>query len=252
MKKITKKTLWISLLLVSVIITIGFYCFYAYVGNYYEANNSATRALQNSDNVTVEFINKKDAVVFKPKEAKVGIIFYSGAKVEYTAYAPLLHAFAENGILCLAPNLNFNLAIFDQNAAGKYREMYPEIEKWYMAGHSMGGVFASKYAAKHSDEFEGVILLAAYSSVDLSDTNLNVISIYGTEDKVLNMKTYNDRLENLPKDYQEVVIDGGNHAYFGSYGPQAGDGQALITNDEQIKTTVDNVVQLLQLKIGGS
>ena len=247
MKKNNKKPLWVSLVLISILLIIGCYSFYAYVGNYYEANNSAGRALQNTDNVTVEFINKNDALAFKPKEAKAGIIFYSGAKVEYTAYAPLLHSLAENGILCIAPNLNFNLAIMDQNAADKFRKMYPEIKKWYMAGHSIGGVFAAKYAARHSDEFEGVILLAAYSSVDLSDTNLDVISIYGTEDKVLNMKAYKEGLVKLPKDYQEVIIDGGNHAYFGSYGPQTGDGHALITNDEQIESTVDNLIQLLQL-----
>ena len=45
--------------------------------------------------------------------------------------------------------------------------------------------------------------------------------------------------KNLPEGYHEYVIDGGCHAYFGSYGEQDGDGTSTITNSEQIQATVD-------------
>ncbi|MBR0081818.1 MAG: hypothetical protein IJP98_03650 [Clostridia bacterium] len=40
----------------------------------------------------------------------------------------------------------------------------------------------------------------------------------------------------------EHVIDGGNHAQFGSYGLQAGDGIARISPQQQIDETVSVIV----------
>ncbi len=37
----------------------------------------------------------------------------------------------------------------------------------------------------------------------------------------------------MPAQYQESVIEGGNHAGFGSYGAQSGDGTASISAEEQ-------------------
>ena len=37
--------------------------------------------------------------VFAPESPTVGLIFYPGGKVENTAYAPLLHDLAEDGVL---------------------------------------------------------------------------------------------------------------------------------------------------------
>ena len=98
---------------------------------------------------------------------------------------------------------------------------------------------AASYVSEYTDEYEGLLLLAAYSTADLSDSDLNVISIYGSEDKILKMDSYQENLENLPDDYVEEVIEGGCHAYFGYYGEQDGDGTAAITREEQIQKTVE-------------
>ncbi len=37
----------------------------------------------------------------------------------------------------------------------------------------------------------------------------------------------------------ELVIEGGNHAFFGNYGHQEGDGEAVITNESQIEAAVE-------------
>ena len=93
--------------------------------------------------------------------------------------------------------------------------------------------------------FAGLILLGAYSTADLSETDLSVLSVYGSEDLVMNRKKYRSNLENLPADFTEIIIDGGCHAYFGMYGHQDGDGTPKITNEEQIRFTANVILDLI-------
>lgn len=125
------------------------------------------------------------------------------------------------------------------NAAEDYRTLYPEITDWYVGRHSLGGAMAAGYLEEHTAEYEGLILCAAYSTVDYSSSDLAVISMYGSKDMVLNAEKYEECKINLPSDYKELVIEGGNHAYFGNYGRQKGDGEAEITNESQIETAVE-------------
>ena len=185
-------------------------------------------------------------VVFAPDSAAVGFIFYPGGKVEYTAYLPLMEALASEGVLCVLVEMPFNLAVLDVNAADGIQEQYPQIERWYIGGHSLGGSMAASYAADHADAFDGLILLAAYSTADLTGTGLDVLSVYGSEDGVMNREKYETYRANLPQDFTELVIDGGCHAFFGMYGPQDGDGTPGITNEEQIYAAVSAIVSLLE------
>jgi hypothetical protein len=100
---------------------------------------------------------------------------------------------------------------------------------------------AASYVSKHSEEYEGLILLGAYSTVDLTDSGLSVVSIYGSEDGVLDMENYADNYKNLPASTREVVIEGGCHSYFGNYGMQDGDGTPTITREEQRNLTVEAI-----------
>jgi alpha-beta hydrolase superfamily lysophospholipase len=135
----------------------------------------------------------------------------------------------------------FNLAVLDMNAADGIRELYPEIDHWYIGGHSLGGSIAASYAAKNSEDFDGVILLASYSTTDISATTLDVLSIYGSEDNVMNREKYEKYKKNLPTDLIEIVIDGGCHAYFGMYGEQEGDGTPTLSAEEQIRVSADYI-----------
>ena len=105
--------------------------------------------------------------------------------MEHTAYAPLMKELAEKDILCVLVKMPFHLAVFDINAADGIREQFPEIKSWYIGGHSLGGSMAASYVSKHTEDFEGLVLLAAYSTEDLSDSGLKVLSVYGSEDGVL-------------------------------------------------------------------
>ncbi len=220
-----------------------------YVNDYYHADMKALEALQTvSDNISIEkesFGDVSEALIYMPENPVAGIVFYPGAKVQYEAYAPLALALAENDIAVVIVKMPCNLAILNQDAASDVIKSYPEIDSWYIAGHSLGGAMAADFVADHDKEYEGIILLAAYSMKDLSELELDVISIYGTEDQVLSTESYEKYRSNLGKDYQEVVIDGGCHAYFGSYGPQDGDGTPLIDMESQLEQTSDAIEKFI-------
>lgn len=215
-----------------------------YLSDYYRADNEAIGAFLKQG-----ITGKEEAdgtIVFEPDGATKGFIFYPGGKVEHTAYVPLLQACAEQGILCVLVEMPFNLAVFDINAADGIRERYPQIEDWYIGGHSLGGSMAAFYLEKNVKDYEGLILLGSYSTVDLSESDLDVLSIFGTEDKIMNCEKYDDNKSNLPDDYTEIVMDGGCHAYFGMYGAQDGDGTPTISNEEQIYITVEHIAKIME------
>lgn len=213
----------------------------AYINTYYRASDDAVKSAENVGkwNSNILFFGPKD-------EAECGLIFYPGGKVEHIAYAPLMEACARKGILCVLIKMPCNLAVLDINAADGIQEQFPYIKEWYMAGHSLGGSMAASHISEHVEDFKGLILLAAYSTEDLSDTGLEVLSVYGTEDQILNKEKYIKYKDNLPTDYIEAVIEGGCHAYFGNYGEQEGDGMANISVEEQQKTTVKAIMNFVE------
>lgn len=236
MKKRTKVILSVCLALFLIIGVGG----YAYVSDYYRADEAALAAMAyQTDWVQIE--QDGDVIWFVPEEPTAGLILYPGGKVEHTAYAPLLRACAKNGILCALVRMPGNLAVLDMNAADGLREKHPEVTTWYIAGHSLGGAMAANYAAAHSEDYDGLILLAAYSTKDLSQMSLRVLSIYGSEDGVMNRDAYKKNWANLPADTTEVILGGGCHAQFGSYGPQDGDGIPTISGEEQIRQTAEAI-----------
>lgn len=215
-----------------------------YLGDYYHADMDAIEAFAATNTVEMQTL-KDDTIVFEPEGATQGFIFYPGGKVEYTAYIPLMKSLASEGVLCVLVEMPFNLAVLDVNAADGIQEQYPQIQSWYIGGHSLGGSMAASYLADKANAFEGLILLGSYSTADLSDTDLEVLSVYGSEDQVLNREKYEANKTNLPAAFSELVMDGGCHAYFGMYGAQDGDGTPGITNEEQIQLTVEAIMDLL-------
>ncbi len=218
--------------------------FALYVSDYYRADMEAIESFASICDIDYKTL-EDGTIVFEPDGATKGFIFYPGGKVEYTAYLPLMQACAEQGILCVLVKMPFNLAVFDINAADGIRDRYPQIEDWYIGGHSLGGSMAASYLSKHKDEYKGLILLGSYSTENFSNTNLKVISIYGSEDRVLNFEKYIENKSNLPNDFTEIIISGGCHAYFGMYGEQKGDGNPKITYNEQITMTAHAIANFI-------
>ena len=209
---------------------------WGYAADYCRADDAAAAAMRPAADIAVK--QKGNTLAFIPERAETGLIFYPGGKVEYTAYAPLMRALADNGVLGVLVRMPLNLAVLNMNAANSIPEQYPQIKHWYIGGHSLGGSMAASHAAKNASNYDGLALLASYSTVDLSTSGLSVISIYGSEDGVLNMEKYAEYKSNLPAAFEERIIEGGCHAGFGGYGPQDGDGVPTITGEEQIAETV--------------
>ena len=137
----------------------------------YPADTSAIEAF--SADRTIESQTMGQYTVYAPEEATVGF-FLSRCQGGARAYRPLMEACASEGILCVLVEMPLYFPLMDGNAAEGIPELYPQIEKWYIGGHSLGGYAASDYAAGHTDVYDGLILLASYSAADISDTGLAV------------------------------------------------------------------------------
>lgn len=245
-KKKSKK-LFISLMAIITLVAVTVAAFAFYVNDYYEADLGAAPVMAPSVELSMRTL-EDNTIVYMPKAPKAGLIFYPGGKVEYISYIPLMEACASRRIACVLLEMPFNLAVLDVNAADGICEMYPEIEEWYIGGHSLGGSMAASYLSENTEDFEGLVLLGSYSTVDLSESSVEVLSVYGSEDLVLNREKYNENRFNLPDGFTETVLDGGCHAYFGMYGEQEGDGTPLISNAEQIEMTADAIAALVEGK----
>jgi len=148
---------------------------------------------------------------------------------------------------CVLFRMPCNLAVFHINGAEGIQEQLPEIKHWYIGGHSLGGAMADTYAAGHASELDGLILLAAYSTQDLSDSGLAVLSMYGSQDGALDMVKYEQHHVNPPENAAEVVIDGGCHAGFGCYGAQEENGVPSISGNQQIIITAEEITRMMNL-----
>lgn len=219
------KKLLIALGVVVLLLALCAGAFFWYVSDYYRAEDVALDVLAQDRGISVQ----DNLTVLSPTvPSDTAIIFYPGAKVEAEAYLPLLEQIKQTGVTCILVHMPFHMAIFDADAAEDVMEQFPDIQHWYMAGHSMGGAMASQFASEHPDKIDGLILLGAYIYGDYPDEK--TLTVYGSLNQ--SVEDHIDYTENI------VEIEGGNHAQFGNYGPQKGDLPATISAEEQQEQTV--------------
>ncbi len=169
-------------------------------------------------------------------KAKGAIVFYQGGLVATQSYAPLAQQLTIEGFEVFLPKMPLNLAIINTKAIDRIRTENPNSGPWYLGGHSLGGASAVLYLAKEGADIDGLFLLGAYGTkdTDLSKVKYPVISITGSQDKVLNWANFESLKAKLPPTTTYVSIEGGNHSGFGSYGHQKGDGEASISENDQL------------------
>lgn len=194
------------------------------------ARNAALEAMKGSASVTVT--DEATQIVYAPKVgSKKGLIFYQGARVAPQAYSVALLEIAASGYTVFVPKLPLNFAVLNSGAAKTIIDAHPEISAWAIAGHSLGGAMACRYAAGDA-RVKVLILWAAYcdQSFDLSaNASIAVTSISAALDglatpaKVSSTKLY------APSSTVYVSIAGMNHAQFGDYGAQSGDKPATLS-----------------------
>ena len=213
------------------ILALGLAALFIYLSKSYGPSAVAIEAMHSSDTVSVT--ETRGLVTLMPAgKPQAGLVFYPGARVEAAAYAARLRPLAEHGYAVFIVKFPLNLAVLGSGRAGDVIEAHPEIQKWAVGGHSLGGAFASAFLLNRTD-IHGLILFASYPAADLSKrTDLVAVSIYGTRDALATVDRIESARRTMPPQTTYVAIEGGNHSYFGDYGMQAADGIPTISRDQ--------------------
>ncbi len=264
-KKVRKISIVIALVLM-VILVGAFIAFRIYISNYYAADATMIEEISSDIRDKCAEIGTENGRVFLPLEQapRAVIVFYSGGKVESEAYRALMYELSSKGYICILPDMPQNIPLLGIDAVEGFKAQSDETQikadnlDWYMAGHSLGGIAASKYLHDNLEKgektedgqiinkYKGLILCASYPAVDISDKDIRMLSIYGSKDGVLKMDKYEESKDKWPEESQEKIIEGGNHSYFGCYGIQDGDGEPAISNEQQIKMAADIIEQWIE------
>jgi dienelactone hydrolase len=243
-----RKGVKIALIITGVLLLVGILGFLAWGLTPLGPTDEALAALESNALVTVQ--DHGDFVVFTPAQNTplTGFILYPGGHVDHRSYAPVAQKIASRGYLVAIVRMPLSLAVFGVDNADNVITAYPSVRYWVIGGHSLGGSMAASYAKEHPVRIQGLVFWASYpaSSDDLSSTDLKGLSTYGSNDQLLDMENYHTTLAQLPPGTILEVIQGGNHAQFGNYGPQPGDGTATISSEEQQREAADLTVRLLR------
>ncbi|MFK7800691.1 MAG: alpha/beta fold hydrolase [Anaerolineae bacterium] len=233
------------LVAVTIVGVIGFWSWTAISTQHPES--LAQAALIVREGVSVDSIDGAGYVLTPDSPSKTGFIFYSGGLVRPEAYAAHLRPIAAAGHMVFAPQMPLNLAVFDLNAADEIIANHPEIERWVIGGHSLGGAMAAQYTLNHDDEIDGLVLWASFPAegADLSGFDIEAISIFGSNDGLAIPEEIQESAKLLPADTIFSEIVGGNHAQFGDYGEQSGDNAATVSIDMQIDQTVEHTLAII-------
>ncbi|WP_240632218.1 MULTISPECIES: alpha/beta hydrolase [unclassified Cryobacterium] len=210
------------------------------------ADRTAAQAVFDDPAVTVT--DTDVSVVIAPAEERsvAGLVFIPGAKVDPYAYlATLAPTVAETGMTVVITKPVLNLAFFDQRPLDTFTATAPDVAAWFVGGHSLGGVRACMYA--EDNEVAGLVLFGSYCASAVDD-ELPVLSLSGSEDGLSTPAKIEDTADLLPADTTFVRIEGANHASFGAYGAQPGDGEATLTRAASERAITEALSSFITLR----
>lgn len=184
-------------------------------------------------NPAVSVTDTANAVVLAPKSGAsgVGLVFIPGARVDPYAYLyKLAGTVEETRLTVVIAKPVLNLAILDLRPLDTFTQVAPSVTTWLVGGHSLGGVRACLYADQ--PQIAGLVLFGSYCAAPLARADLPVLSITGSADALSTPGKIADTAGLLPADTSFVEIAGANHARFGDYGLEVGDGTATASTDD--------------------
>ena len=176
------------------------------------------------------------------------LVVYPGGLVRPQGYQWLGTALAARGVETVIVRFPFDLAVTGVGRAGAVIARYARGRPVYLAGHSLGGAMAAQYLSAQPGKVKGLILMGAYPAGNVSlksQTALRVLDLMGEHDMVARASAVKDGLTRLPENTQLVTIRGSVHAFFGRYGPQAGDGVPTVTRTSAEAQIVDAVTRFV-------
>jgi pimeloyl-ACP methyl ester carboxylesterase len=222
--------------------------------NLFRTRDVAPETLADSERVTVR--STDETLVFMPAgpAAGSGLVFIVGGGVGAEAYAPLLRPIADNGYPVFIVRLPYWMAPLESHKRSAIRRVLDvvegdaPVERWVVAGHSLGGALASRVAARAPAALAALVLIGTShpKELDLSSSPLAVTKIYATNDGIATPEMIAATRGLLPVDTRWVEIEGGNHSQFGHYGHQLFDGDATISRERQQEITRQALLQALQ------
>jgi alpha-beta hydrolase superfamily lysophospholipase len=192
---------------------------------------------------------ERNVIRFEPVgEVRASIVFYQGGLVTTEAYAVLGQMLTERGLRVFMPRMPFNLAILNVNAFDRIYKAYDQGEPWFLGGHSLGGASAAFYVDRSPEHINGLFFLGAYpaDTIDLKDLDVPVLSINASNDRVVDREKYNSTKALLPPETVYLTIEGGNHANYGFYGQQKGDGVGNLEREAQHRLTVEAIAAMVR------
>ena len=204
------------------------------------------RAIEVWTNDAVVVTSTEHSVVMVPAgvASGTGLVFIPGAKVDPYAYMYKLSEIVERtGATIVITKPTLNLAFFDQRPLATFTSDAPGVDRWFVGGHSLGGVRACMLA--DDPAVSGLVLFGSYCANDLTASGLEVLSIAGSRDGLSTPEKIADARGMLPADADLVEIEGLNHAGFGDYGVQPGDNTATIPTGQQRDEITDALATVL-------
>ena len=220
-----------SLLLLSGLVFFGYFL------------NNSIHSWEPNPNSYSEIINNKNYKISEKSsyysiypsigEPDKGLIIYQGAFADARAYLAPYSKLADSGIAVFIVRSPFAFALFNVGGANKIIADNPQINNWYVAGHSLGGVAACEYAKTNTQKISGLILLGSFCNGEAKNINTKVLSVSTSKDGLSTPEKIQQNKDKLPKNTDFVIIDGGNHSQFADLEKlQPGDNEATITQDE--------------------
>ncbi|WP_430647383.1 alpha/beta hydrolase [Agromyces sp. GXS1127] len=188
---------------------------------------------------TVEVTETPTSITIAPTSGGggTGVFFQPGALVDARAYAAVLSPLARDGNTVVIAKQPLGIAFLALSAFDDARATHPDVGRWVLGGHSLGGTVATMQAdgadADATAPAAGLLLYASYPAGDVSESlTVPVASISGSRDGLATPAKIEASRADLPPETRFTEIAGASHAQFGDYGPQAGDGTPELTDDE--------------------
>jgi hypothetical protein len=230
----------IIIISISILVCVFILGLFIYSRDAYKPLDEMYDEIEQLDLSHIEVIDDFDQISYVVNQPKKNIIIVPGGKVKPQSYQYIAASLALSGYDVTIVKTLFNLAILTPNYGSRF--IKDDIDN-VVIGHSLGGTVASMFS-QGDDRITEMIFLASYPISDVSDKEVLIIT--AEVDEVLDMNDVENSLDNLPSSYISYQITGGNHAQFGWYGPQKGDGTSFITTKEQQDIIINQILDFIQ------
>lgn len=194
-------------------------------------------------------VTHDDTLVFRPRQVpeRMGVVLYPGAYVDVRGYAPTLRLIAAAGYRVVAVPMPMEVAIFGIDRVLAVQAAHPDIRRWVLIGHSLGGAMSGLFASRHPDALAGIIVWDSYPAGSLADFRYPVWHIHRATPDGAPPPMFAERRALFPANSRWVAIPGGIHMYFGAFsgGGYQEDWAPSISRAEQHRLVVEATLQAL-------